>query len=97
LNPAVKRYLVAGPSVQRARRSPLQHRRHRIANRLPSETIQSWWPIMSLEARQRRLGGATAWRKSSVLTLIRMAGVSVRYPRLSAADVARVVELHAEG
>ena len=97
MNPAVKRYLVAGPSVQRARRSPLQHRRHRIANRLPSETIQKLVAAYVAGTPAAEVGLRYGLAKSSVLTLIRMAGVSVRYPRLSAADVARVVELHAEG
>lgn len=34
--------------------------------------------------------------KSTVLALIRMVGVSARYPRLSTADVARVVELYGQ-
>lgn len=35
--------------------------------------------------------------KSSVVTLLRAAGVALRYPRLSAADVTLIVELYGQG
>lgn len=97
LNLAVRTYLAAGVPARRAcRRSP-RHRQHRIATRLPAGTIQQLVAEYAAGTPAAELGRRYGVAKSTVLTLLRVADVSVRYPRLSAADVARVVELYGQG
>jgi hypothetical protein len=96
LDPAVKRYLAAGLAVQEARRKP-PHRQHRIAKRWPAGTLQELVAEYVAGTPAAELGRRYGVAKSTVLTVLRVAGVSVRYPRLSAADGARVVELYGQG
>jgi DNA-directed RNA polymerase specialized sigma24 family protein len=97
LNPTVQRYLVAGPPVYRARRRSAQHHKRRISKRLATLSIQTLvaeYVAGTPTAELRRRYGLA---KITVLTLLRGAGISVRYPRLSPADVARVVQLYGQG
>jgi hypothetical protein len=82
--------------VQEARRKP-PHRQHRIAKRLPAGTLQKLVAEYVAGTPAAELGRRYGLAKSTVRTVLRVAGVSVRYPRLSAADGARVVELYGQG
>lgn len=93
LNPALQRYLAAGPPVQEARGRPCQRRPHRIAKRLPAESIQTLVAEYVAGAPAAELGRRYGLAKTTVFTLLRAADVRVRHARLSAADVARIVEL----
>jgi hypothetical protein len=96
LNPAIKRYLAAGLAVHEACREP-PHRQHRIAKRLPAGTLQKLVAEYGAGTPAAELCRRYGLAKSTVLNVLRVAGVSVRYPRLSAADGARVVELYGQG
>jgi DNA-binding CsgD family transcriptional regulator len=64
---------------------------------LPAETIRKLVAEYVAGTPAAELGRRYGLAKSTVLTLLRMAGASVRYPRLSAADVAQVAELFRQG
>ena len=97
LNPALQRYLAAGPPVQEARGRPCQRRPDRIAKRLPAESIQTLVAEYVAGAPAAELGRRYGLAKTTVISVLRAADVRVRHARLSAADIARIVELHGKG
>ena len=97
LNPAVKTYLAAGPPVQKARQRSPRHRQHRIAKRLPAGTIGMIVAEYVAGTPAAELGRRYGVARSTVLTLLRAAGVPVLHPRLTTADRARVVALYGQG
>jgi hypothetical protein len=97
LNPAVQRYLAAGPQLHRPRHRPDTRPQHRITMRLPAKTIRKIVEDYSDGATAALVAKRYGIAKSTVLGLIRGAGAEVRRPRLDNDDITLIVALHREG
>lgn len=97
LNPALTKHLAGRISSKRHEsRQPLR-RQHRLSRRLDAEQVEQLAAEYMAGSTAAELGRRYGIAKSSVLTLLRSAGVPIRYPRLSEADVSLVVALYREG
>jgi hypothetical protein len=59
--------------------------------------LSAWWANTWLGQLQPTSLGTMAFAKSSVLRLVREAGLRVRHPRFGKEEVARLAELYAAG
>ena len=96
LNPALLTYLTDG-SPTRPARNPGHRREHRVGRRLPAEVIERLVVEYRTGATAAELARCYGLGKSTVLRLIRKAGVQVRHPRLSARETANLVALFEAG
>jgi DNA-binding CsgD family transcriptional regulator len=94
LNQALAEYLATGPQ-EGPRSAPSALRRpHRVRQRLNGEAIGQLVDAYQAGVTAKELGERYGIAKSTVLVLLRQAGISVRHPRFTPGEVIRAVELY---